>query len=104
MLPKEIKAIRGGLWYETRSSTLIAGDDDKANGNYEKGSLFNENTFLYLTNGGRYFKVIQVAGKAQVACTIVPLDKTEALDLWSDLKNKRTEFETAFGGISVPTA
>ncbi len=100
MHPKEMCEVIGGKRYDTKTATLIAGDDWWDGHNYERRGT---NTFLYRTKKGNYF-VQRLSQWEGAVDRLEPLTQDEAAQMWGNLPERRCSFEEAFPGVKIEEA
>ncbi len=92
MQPKGMRAVIGGIRYDTDKAEVIAHDCYWDGHNWER---HGRNTYLYKTPNGRYFAVYLTMWEGE-RDRIEPLPVAEALELYEQLPEKVMEFEEAF--------
>jgi len=100
MEPGKMKAVIGGVRYDTEKAQIIAHDCYWDGHNMERNG---RNTYLYKTPNGRYFAVHLTLWQGE-RDRIEPLTKDEAIYLYERLPEKEVEFEEAFPGEPVEEA
>lgn len=100
MEPGKMKAVIGGVRYDTEKAQIIAHDCFWDGHNMERNG---RNTYLYKTPNGRYFAVHLTLWQGE-RDSIEPLTKDEAICLYERLPEKVVEFEEAFPGEVVEDA
>lgn len=92
MQPKGMRAVIGGVRYDTEKAEVIASDCYWDGHNMERNG---RNTYLYKTPNGRYFAVHLTMWQGE-RDSIEPLTKDEAIYLYEQLPEHEMEFEEAF--------
>ncbi len=100
MEPGKMKAVIGGVRYDTEKAQIIAHDCYWDGHNMERNG---RNTYLYKTPNGRYFLVRLTLWQGE-RDSIEPLTKDEAIYFYEQLLEKEVEFEEAFPGEPVEEA
>ena len=100
MEPGKMKAVIGGVRYDTEKAQIIAHDCFWDGHNMERNG---RNTYLYKTPNGRFFAVHLTLWQGE-RDSIEPLSKDEAMELYEQLPEHEMEFEESFPGEPVEEA
>ena len=100
MEPKGMRAVIGGVRYDTEKAEVIAHDAYWDGHNLER---HGRNVYLYKTPNGRYFAVYLTMWQGE-RDSIEPLSKEGAIELYEQLPEHEVEFEEAFPGELVEEA
>lgn len=91
---RDLTRVVDGKKYDTKTATLLAGNDWWDGHNYERSG---HDTYIYRTARGRYFalRLTQWQGERDV---IEPLTEDQAAEWWESLTEHRVSWEEAFPG------
>ena len=95
-----MKAIIGGVRYNTETAVELANDRYWDGSNFER---HGRNTHLYRGKSGRYFAYHTTQWQGE-RCTIEALDEDQARELYENLPEHEVEFEEAFPTATVEEA
>lgn len=97
MNPKPQSAIFDRKRYDTKTSTLLAGDDWFDGHNYERRG---RQRFLYRTAKGA-FLLQSLTQWEKERNRLELVDEAQALALWEELTERRVGFSEAFPGVNL---
>jgi len=101
MKPPDMARIIGQKRYNTKTATLLAGDDYWDGHNWER---HGRNTWLYKTPNGAYFQVTVTCWQGEQD-SMIPLTLAEAIELFEgSLTEHRVTYGFAFPNVSVEDA
>lgn len=100
MKPREMTEIIDRKRYDTRTATVLAGNDYWDGHNHERSG---RNTFLFRTPKGSYFAQHLTCWQDENDC-LEPLAEDEAIELYEGLRERRVEFKDAFPNVTVEEA
>ena len=100
MNPVTMKKVIDRKIYDTKTATLIAGNDYWDGSNWER---HGRQTFLFKTPKGAYFAQRLSQWQCEVD-TLEPLTEGEAVTMFEELPVKRVSFEEAFPGVKIEEA
>ena len=100
MKPRDMTEVIGRKRYDTKTATLIAGDDHWDGHNFERRG---RQTFVYKTPKGGYFATHLTCWEGEQD-RIEPLTLDEAVELFEGMSEQRVSFEEAFPGVKVEEA